>query len=216
MYFCTIQNQKTHRMVNTIIFDLGGVLLDWNPENLYKKVFEGDLEKMNWFLTKICTSEWNSMQDSGLRTMKDATEQKVAEFPEYEEWIRMYYDRWEEMFSGAISDSVKVLENLKKQNKCRLFALTNWNVENFDYAEHTFPFLSLFEDILVSGQEKTMKPDPKIFKIALERFHLNPEETVFIDDKLENVEAFQKFGVHGIHFQSPKGLEVALEKMNIL
>ncbi|WP_196893919.1 HAD family hydrolase [Aureivirga marina] len=202
-------------MIDTIIFDLGGVLLNWNPRNLYTKIFEGNEEKINWFLNEICTSEWNSMQDSGLRTMKEATELKVAEFPEHEALIRLYYDRWEDMFDGSIEDSVKILEQLKKQNTHRLFALTNWNVENFDYAENTFPFLVNFQDILVSGQEKTMKPDPKIFEIAIERFKINPEKTIFIDDKLENVEAFEKFGVKGIHFQSPKQLEESLKELNI-
>ncbi|WP_196888353.1 HAD family hydrolase [Aureivirga sp. CE67] len=203
-------------MIDTVIFDLGGVLLNWNPRNLYEKVFEGNEEKINWFLNEICTSEWNSIQDSGLRTMKEATELKVAEFPEHEELIRMYYDHWEEMFDGSIPGSVKVLEELKENTKQRLFALTNWNVENFDYAENTFPFLKNFEDILVSGQEKTMKPDPKIFKIAIERFGIEAEKTVFIDDKLENVKAFEKFGVKGIHFKSPEQLRESLKELNIL
>ena len=200
--------------IDTIIFDLGGVLVDWNPEYLYVDVFDGDKQKVHWFLNNICTPDWNVEQDAG-RTLQEATEILVIQYPEYEAWIRMYYDRWEDMLGGTILESVDLLNKLKQANTLRLYALTNWSAETFPIAVQRFDFLNHFEGILVSGEEKTRKPFPRIYEIMLERYQINPNKSVFIDDNLENIEAAKKFGIKGIHFKSSLQLGAELSSLGI-
>lgn len=200
--------------IDTIIFDLGGVLVDWNPEYLYVDVFDGDKQKVHWFLNNICTPDWNVEQDAG-RTLQEATEILVIQYPEYEAWIRMYYDRWEDMLGGTILESVALLNKLKQANTHRLYALTNWSAETFPIAVQRFDFLNHFEGILVSGEEKTRKPFPRIYEIMLERYQINPNKSVFIDDNLENIEAAKKFGIKGIHFKSSLQLGAELSSLGI-
>jgi 2-haloacid dehalogenase len=177
--------------IDTIIFDLGGVLIDWNPKYVYREVFNGDEKKVDWFLDTICTMDWNVEQDAG-RTFKDATEFLVKQHPQYEEWIRIFYDRWEDMLGGPIQDSVLLLDKLKKANTHQLYALTNWSAEAFPVALQRYDFLQHFEGILVSGEEKMRKPFPKIYELILDRYKLNAEKSVFIDDNLDNVLGAQK------------------------
>lgn len=200
--------------IDTIIFDLGGVLVDWNPEYVYRDVFNGDQDKVNWFLNNICTSDWNVQQDAG-RPLQEATELLVKQYPVYEEWIRIYYDRWEDMIGGAVEETVDLLIKLKKDNKYRLIALTNWSAETFPIALKKFEFLTLFEGIVVSGDEKTIKPFPKIYKTLLDRYRLNPKNCVFIDDNFDNIKAAKKFGIHGIHYDTSSQLKEELLKMKI-
>jgi len=200
--------------IDTIIFDLGGVLVDWNPEYLYRHVFNGDQDKVNWFLNNICTTDWNVQQDAG-RPLQEATELLIRQYPQYEEWIRTYYNRWEEMIGGAVEETVDLLVKLKTDNKYRLIALTNWSSETFPIAIKRFEFLKLFEGIVVSGEEKTIKPLPKIYKTLLDRYELNPKNCVFIDDNSDNIKAAEKFGIHGIHYKSPSQLKAELLKMEI-
>jgi len=200
--------------INTIVFDLGGVLVDWNPEYVYREVFNGDQEKVDWFLNNICTSDWNEEQDAG-RTLREATENLVSQYPEYEDWIRIYYDRWEDMLGGVIQETVDLLDNLKENNRYRLIALTNWSDETFPIALHRFAFLQNFEGIVVSGAEKTRKPFSKIYEILIDRYKLTPENCVFIDDNLENIRAAEKFEIRGIHFKSARQLKKELINYNI-
>ncbi len=200
--------------INTIVFDLGGVLVDWNPEYVYRKVFEDDQEKVDWFLNNICTSEWNIEQDAG-RTLNEATELLVNKYPEYETWIRIYYDRWEDMLAGVIRETEEILNQLKKSNAYRLIALTNWSAETFPIALKRFSFLKQFEGIIVSGTEKTRKPFPEIYQTLIERYHLTPENCIFIDDNLENVIAAEKLNINGIHFKSAEQLKKELINYNI-
>ena len=144
-----------------IIFDLGGVLIDWNPDYVFKKVFQDD-EKLAWFYREICTMEWNENQDAGYPLVK-ATEERVALFPQYEEWIRMYYGRWEEMLGGAIDGSVSLLKKCIDSPNLKVVALTNWSAETFPIALKKFEFLHWFEGIVVSGEENTRKPFPEIY-----------------------------------------------------
>ncbi len=201
--------------IDTIIFDLGGVLVDWNPEYVYHEVFEGDQNKVNWFLNNICTSDWNVQQDAG-RSLQEATELLVKQYPEYEKWIRIYYDRWDEMLGGAVLETEALLNKLKADNKYRLIALTNWSAETFPIALKRFEFLKLFEGIVVSGDEKTRKPYPEIYEILIDRYKLIPKNCVFIDDNFDNVKASEKFGIHGIHYYSPSQLKEELSKIKIL
>lgn len=200
--------------INTIVFDLGGVLVDWNPEYVYREVFEGDQEKVDWFLNNICTSDWNVEQDAG-RSLNDATEFLVNKHPEYEAWIRIYYDRWEDMLAGVVRETEEILNHLKKSNAYRLIALTNWSAETFPIALKRFAFLKQFEGIIVSGTEKTRKPFPEIYQTLIKRYHLTPENCVFIDDNLENVIAAEKLNINGIHFKSAEQLKKELINYNI-
>ncbi len=202
------------RTIDTIIFDLGGVLIDWNPRYVYRDVFDGDEEMVDWFLNTICTSEWNVAHDAG-RPLKEGTELLVNQFPEYETWIRMYYDRWPEMLGGAISDSVDLLRKLKQLDMISLYALTNWSAETFPVAIQRFDFLQYFDGIVVSGAEKTIKPFQKIYNITLDRFNINPEKAVFVDDNFDNVKAAEELGIKGIHFKNAAQLQNDLSKMNI-
>jgi len=200
--------------ITTIIFDLGGVLVDWNPEYVYRDVFDKDQDKVDWFLNNVCTSEWNVQQDAG-RTLEEGTDILVKQYPQYEDWIRIYYDKWEEMLGGPIQETVNLLNKLKRDNKYRLLALTNWSGELFPIALERYEFLKYFEGIVVSGDEKTAKPFPKIYETIIERYQLSPENCVFIDDNFENVRAAGKLGIYGIHYNSPEQLKEELYRIKI-
>jgi len=202
------------KQIDTIIFDLGGVLIDWNPEYVYLDVFNGDREKMKWFFDHICTHDWNENQDAGYPLAK-ATEERVALFPEHEEWIRMFYGRWVEMLGEAIFDTVDILDKLISQKQYKIVALTNWSHETFPIALERFEFLHWFEGIVVSGEEKTRKPFKEIYEITLNRFNIKAEQSLFIDDNSRNIEAAQALGINGIHFKSPKLLIDQLKDFNI-
>ncbi|HBK70468.1 MAG TPA: HAD family hydrolase [Flavobacteriaceae bacterium] len=201
--------------IDTIIFDLGGVLIDWSPKYVYRKVFNGDEEKVEWFLNNICTMDWNMEQDAG-RTWQEATDLLIKQHPEYKEWIQVYADRWEEMLGGPIQETVHILDNLKTSNTCILYALTNWSAETFPIALKRFDFLQHFKGIVVSGEEKTRKPFTKIYEIILDRYNINPEKAIFIDDNLENIITAKSLGIHGIHFKNASQLKTDLEKFNII
>ena len=201
--------------IDTIIFDLGGVLIDWNPEYVYLEVFKQDREKMTWFFDTICTNDWNENQDAGYPISK-ATEERVALFPEHEELIRMFYGRWEEMLGEAIDETVTIHKALVDSKKYKLVALTNWSHETFPVALRKFEFLQLFEGIIVSGEEKTRKPFKEIYDLTLNRFNINPETALFIDDNLRNIEAAETLGIKGIHFKSANILKEQLENYDII
>jgi len=199
-------------MIDTIIFDFGGVLVDWNPRYVYRDYFRDD-EKMEWFLENICTDPWNIEQDRG-RSLKEATELLVEQFPEWETEIRMYYGEWETMLKDAIHETVEILFELKK--KYKIYGLTNWSAETFPIALDRFEFFQVFDGILVSGKEKLIKPDEKIFERMMGKFHLKPENCLFIDDNLKNVEASRAFGIETIHFLNPEDLRSKLVEMKII
>lgn len=196
--------------IDTIIFDLGGVLIDWKPEYVYLDAFNGDREKMRWFLDNVCTFDWNENQDAGYSLQK-ATEERIALFPDYEHFIRMFYGQWETMLGAANLGTVAILEQLTKHPSYRVVALTNWSAETFPIALERFEFLQWFEEILVSGAEKTRKPFPEIYEIALQRFHIDAEHALFIDDNLRNIKAAETLGIRGIHFETSAQLEKALK-----
>ncbi|TXK21136.1 HAD family phosphatase [Pontibacter qinzhouensis] len=198
----------------TIIFDLGAVLIDWNPHYLYRTIFQEEAPMLH-FLENVCTSDWNEEQDGG-RSLQEATELLVARYPEHEEYIRAFYGRWEEMLGGAIDGTVKIFEELKSQNKFKFYALTNWSSETFPIAQERFEFLTWFDGIVVSGDEKDRKPFPSFYQTLLNRYQVKPEEAIFIDDNLRNIHAAEKIGLDSIHFQSPEQLREELEKRGIL
>ena len=202
------------KTIDTVIFDLGGVLIDWNPEYVYLDVFKGDREKMKWFFDTICTSDWNENQDAGYPLQK-ATEDLVALFPEHEELIRMFYGRWEDMLGEAIDGSVAILKRLVENPNYKVVALTNWSDETFPIALKRFEFLHWFEGIVVSGREKTRKPFAEIYQLTLDRFQIKAENSIFIDDNLRNIKASEQLGINGIHFKSPEALLDQLKLFSI-
>lgn len=203
-----------NKKFSTIIFDLGGVLIDWNPRYVYRHIFDNE-EKMDWFFQNVCTNDWNENQDAG-RSLQEATEELVSRFPDYEHEVRAFYDRWEEMLGGAIPDTVEVLRSLKRLNKYKFYALTNWSAETFPVALQRYDFLSWFDGIVMSGEEKTRKPFPEFYQILLDRYQVPAEEAVFIDDNLRNVKAAELLGMHGIHFQSPQQLNEELKTQGVM
>ncbi|KND82852.1 HAD family hydrolase [Aggregatibacter actinomycetemcomitans serotype b str. SCC4092] len=191
---------------------MGGVLVDWNPRHLYRKIFSNDAE-MERFLAEVCNSEWNARQDAG-RSWSEGVAEAVKQHPQYEAEIRAYHERWTETLNGAIDDTVALLEPLKRSG-VRLLALTNWSNETFHFAEERFPFLTEFEGILVSGYERLAKPDPRIFNLLIERYHLNPQHTVFIDDNLRNVEGARNVGLHTLQFTHAQKLKQDLITLGV-
>ena len=200
--------------INTIIFDIGGVLVDWKPEYVYQKAFNGDNEKMQWFLKNVCTPEWNMEQDAG-RTIEEGEKLKIAEFPEHKQLIKLFYKNWTEMFSGPIKKNVELFKNLKNSNNYKIYALTNWSDEKWETALELFPFLKNFDGVVVSGQEKTRKPFEKIYTILLNRFNIIPEKALFIDDNFENCETANKLKINSIHYQNHKDLIKNLKLLKI-
>lgn len=200
--------------IKNMIFDLGGVLIDWNPEYVYLDVFNGDREKMKWFFDEICTMDWNENQDAGY-PLEKATEERVKLFPEYEEWIRIYYGRWEEMLGNQIDGTVAILKQLIDNPNYKVVALTNWSAETFPVALERFDFLHWFEGIVVSGTEKMRKPFNEIYELTLNRFNIEAAQSLFIDDNARNIEAAKKMGINTIRFNNPTQLKSELKSLNI-
>ncbi len=200
--------------IESVIFDIGSVLIDWNPRYLYRKVFSTEAE-VTWFLENICTPDWNDRQDAG-RPFHEATEELVAKHPEWEYAIRAWYGRWKETIGGPVQGTVEILQSLKDKNQHRLFALTNWSAETFPWALDNFHFLHWFEGIVVSGIEKTRKPFPDIYKRLLERYRVNPEMTLFIDDSPRNIEGAKSVRLRTLQFHSPEQLRLELGKLRLI
>ena len=193
-----------------VVFDLGGVLINWDPRNLYRKIFRGDENAMEAFLAEVCTVEWNERQDAG-RTAAELLPRHVDKI----DLIEAFSQRFDEMITGPVAETVDILADLKRAGVPR-YALTNWSAETFPPQRDRFPFLSWFDGIVVSGQEGVIKPEPRIFRILLERYRIAPEEAVFIDDNPGNAAAAASLGIHGIHFRSPALLRRELEALGFL
>lgn len=201
--------------IEAVIFDLGGVLVDWNPEYLYAKIFKNDAKKMTWFLNTVCTPAWNMEQDAG-RTFEEGIEILTTAYPEYEPEIRSFFERWEEMIKSENQDTVLILKLLSELNKVKLYALTNWSSETFPIAQRRFDFLKRFEGIVVSGEEKTRKPFSKIYEITLDRYGLKAENCLFIDDSFENIEAAKLLGFNTVHFTNALQLNMDLKEFGLI
>jgi 2-haloacid dehalogenase len=198
----------------TVVFDLGGVLIDWNPRHLYRKLYMGDEAAMEKFLSEICTQEWNMQQDAG-RTWAEAVAVLKAEYPRHADMIDAFHLRWHEMIGGQIDGTVAILQELHKRD-VPLYALTNWSQETFFDTVNRFDFLSWFRGIMVSGAEKLIKPDPRIFQLLLDRYGLAAEYVVYIDDSPLNVKAAAALGMHGIHFVCADTLGAELANLGLL
>ena len=200
--------------VTTVVFDFGGVLVDWNPRYLYRKLFNGDEAGMERFLSTVCHPEWNEHQDAG-RPVAEAEAEAITRHPDQEARIRAYYGRFDEMMAGAIDGTVAILEELHARG-VPLYGLTNWSAETFPHALKRFAFFQRFRGIVVSGRIKLKKPDPRIFAHLVRTHDLTPAQTVFIDDSLRNVDAAKAAGLHALHFTDPKRLAADLRSLGVL
>ena len=198
--------------IQNIIFDFGGVLIDWNPIYLYSNVFETE-EEVNYFLENICRYDWNVLQDAG-RPVLEATLLLQKKHPEFSKQISYYYGRWEEMLGGTIDENVKLIKPLKKRYK--LYGLTNWSAETLPIAMEKYSFFKDLDGIVVSGDEKIVKPDPKIYEILLSRYNLDAESSLFIDDNADNIETAKKMGFKTVHFKDNVNLEQLLKSEKVL
>jgi len=197
----------------SVVFDLGAVLIDWNPRHLYRQLLP-DEAAMEHFLATVCTPEWNEEQDAG-RPFAEGIALLCEQHPHHAELIHAYFKRWHEMLGGPIHSTVAILERLHKRG-VPLFALTNWSAETFPQARARFEFLKLFRGILVSGEERLKKPDPVIYQRMLTRFGLSAPRSVFIDDSEKNVRAARELGMIALRFHSPSELERELARLGLL
>jgi 2-haloacid dehalogenase len=199
---------------SAVVFDLGGVLIDWNPRYLYRSLFAGDEAAMEAFLDEITTPAWNAEQDAG-RTWREAVDALVAVHPERRDLIIAYDERWPEMLGGPIERTVDILADLRRAG-VRLAALSNWSSEKFPIARSRYDFLDWFETIVISGDVGAAKPDRRIYEHLLERTGFEPASTVFVDDALANVAAAADFGFTALQFRDPPTLRADLEVFGLL
>ena len=191
------------------LFDLGGIFFDWDPNHFYKKIFKNNDER-EYFLKNICNDEWNIKQDAG-RLIKDAEIELVVKFPDYKNQIKLYYKNHRKMFRGIFNNSIDALK-LLKEKKYECYVLSNWSWETFLNMENDYPFLKLFDGLIISGKEKIIKPNKEIYLLAIKRFNLKAKETVFIDDRIENIIAAKKLGFKTIHLINPELIENEIKK----
>ena len=201
-----------HRRV--VVFDLGGVLIDWDPRHLYRKLLAGDEGAMELFLATVCSHEWNRCQDAG-RSFAEGARLLKAEYPDRAELIDAYGTRFDEMIAGPIDGSIEILAELRDRST-PLYGLTNWSAETYPVARKRFAFLRWFRGILVSGEVGLIKPDPRIFALLIERFGIDPQRTVYIDDVEANIAAARPFSIHAIHFTTPARLREELVALGLL
>jgi 2-haloacid dehalogenase len=200
--------------ISTLVFDLGGVLIDWNPRYLYRKLFPDDPAAMERFLEEIRFDEWNLAMDAG-RDFSAILADLTHRFPQYAQELQSYQQRWEETLGGPISETVSLLPQLR-QNGYHLLAISNWSAETFSIARRKYSFLDLFDFILISGDVKVLKPDPRIYQIFLQKTGKKAQECMIIDDKKINTDTAQTLGFHVLWLEAPDQLEEALRRQGIL
>ncbi len=198
----------------TVIFDFGGVLIDWNPRHLYSKLFAGDEAAMEDFLATVCNSAWNIQQDGG-RTIAEATRELTLAYPHHAGLIAAFYGRFDEMMPGPIEGTVAILAELRERG-VPLYGLTNFSAETYPIALARFPFIGWFHGVIVSGEHRIVKPDPAIYRLLIDRFGISPLSAVFIDDNKLNAEGAEAVGIKGIHFTGPDELRAELVGLGLL
>lgn len=199
---------------SVVVFDLGGVLIDWDPRHLYRKLFAGDEAAMEHFLANVCTASWNSQQDAG-RTFAEACALLKSQHPGHAELIDAWIERQAEMLGGAIGGTVEILAELRAR-KVPLYALSNWSAETFPISLKRFEFLHWFQGIVLSGEVRLLKPDPRIFHLFFKTHGVDSAEAVYIDDMEKNVETAIAMGMHGIVFTDPASLRRELAKLGLV
>jgi 2-haloacid dehalogenase len=197
----------------TVVFDLGGVLYDWDPRYLYRQLFDGE-DAMEDFLDTVCTRAWHVRQDAG-RSIAEAVAEAKGRHPDKAGLIGAFYGRWPEMFRGAIDGTVEIMAELKAQG-VPLYCLTNAPAETFPTVRSLYDYVGWFDGIVVSGEVGLIKPDRRIFELLLDKHAIRAEDAVFIDDLAENVEAARALGFHGIHFTAPERLRSELVELGLL
>jgi 2-haloacid dehalogenase len=204
--------KMTQHSITTIIFDLGNVLLGWDVRRLYQRLLP-DLQAVDSFLEQIHFKEWNARLDAG-HPFREGVAELTQKFPHYAELIAAYDTHWDESLTGTYDDTIDIVHELK-QAGWTLHLLSNFSVEKFNFIQASLPFLSLFEDKIISGEHNLVKPDPAIFHLTLGRIQRSAEECLFIDDSLANIETARSIGFQTIHYQSPAQLRSALQNLSI-
>lgn len=205
---------QTPRPIQAVVFDLGGVLIDWDPRNLYRSLFPGDETAMERFLAEVCSPDWNAAQDAG-RPWAEAIELLVGDYPDQRDLIVAYRERWHEMLAGPVAGSVTILSELVAAG-IPVYALSNWSVDTFPIARRQFEFLSWFRGVVLSGEVRMVKPDPAIFRYLIDTYGLPPRATVFVDDSPANVAAARELGIVGLEFTDPAVLRQDLRALGVL
>jgi 2-haloacid dehalogenase len=200
--------------IKAVIFDFGNVLIEWNPRYVYRKFFPNNPEAMENFFKEVDFMNWNSKQDRG-RTFKEGVADLSAQFPHYARLIQAYQDNWKDSIGAAYTNTVEIAKQLK-QKGYPLYGLSNWSAETFPYARQKYDFFSLFDDMVISGYVGHVKPEPEIYRIALEKIRRPPQECLFIDDSLPNINQANTMGFAIIHFQSSEQLKSDLRSIGIL
>ena len=195
--------------IKNIVFDFGGVLIDWNPRYLYRSYFGGDEEKMEWFLQNVCTYPWNIQMDGG-KPFAEGVAELTAQHPEWAEAIGVYHTRWAEMIGGEVEGTASLIKRLKAAGY-RVFGLTNWSMETYPLIRDSYEVFSLFEGVVVSGEEHLLKPDEKIYRCLLERYSLEAAESVFLDDNADNVAGAEAVGMEAVRFVDAQQAEAELK-----
>lgn len=206
--------QRREGAASAVVFDLGGVLVDWDPRHLYRKVFAGDEAAMEVFLATVCTPDWNARQDAG-RPWAEAVASLVREFPADRERIVAFHERWPEMLGGPIEGTVAILGELRARGM-PTYALSNWSAEMFPVARARYPFLGLFDGIVISGEERVAKPDSRLFRVLFERYRLDPRSTIFVDDMERNLVVAAEMGMLALQFTGPAALRADLRALGLL
>lgn len=199
--------------ISTIVFDFGGVLIDWNPRIMFQNIFE-DKQEMEWFLENVCSNAWNLQMDKGY-PFATAILELQKQFPSYAHQISAYYLRWNEMLGGEIPETVKILQEIQAK-KFKVYGLTNWSDETFPEALRRYSFLKTLDGIIVSGREKLVKPDPELYKVLISRYKVEPVSSVYIDDNIDNVKIAGELGFIALHFISPDQLRLDLQMLHLL
>ena len=187
-------------IVKKFLFDLGNVFFDWNPERILKPIFNDD-ERMNFFINNISFPLLDTRCDAGV-TIEVAVNDAIKKFPEFEKEMKFYYPNHGNMVGGFFQKTVDVFDQIKDVNN-PWFVLSNWSAETYEGMEEKYPFLKDFDGKIISGRDFLIKPDPAIYELAISRFNLIPEETLFIDDRLDNIEAAQNLNFQTIHLTNP-------------
>ncbi len=200
--------------IQAILFDFGNVLLEWNPRHVYRRYFPNNEAAMEQFFHEVRFMEWNAQQDKG-RTFAEGVAELSKQFPHYSELIQAYHENWRDSIGHSFTGTVEILKQLKKAG-FPLYGLSNWSAETFPYARQKYDFFGLLDDIVISGEVGSIKPEPEIFEITLERIGKPAHKCLFIDDSLANIEQARTMGFATIHFQSPEQLGRDLHKLNLL
>ena len=201
-------------MIKNIIFDFGGVLVDWNPHYLFDKYFN-DINESNYFVENVCNSEWNAEMDGG-KPFEQAVRERSTMFPKYAEALKLYQTNWMDTMGEEISGMYDLIKSLKFNGFPIIYGLTNWSAETFPTVQKTYRIFSLIDKIVVSGEVKQLKPNPEIFYTLLNKFNLKPEESLFIDDNLKNVEGAKAVGINAVLFRGVEKLREDLKNLRVL